>query len=116
MIMSESSGLLEKGNEMTKMIKITMDLDLWQVSENAGGISPNLADTVKAGDDIASHLDNDVRPVSAIVIDPHGSGGGMAVVCLTFLDDDHAIEWMGREGMDGEDIRWYLRGSETLQG
>ena len=110
---------------MTKMIKITMDIDLWQVSENAGGITPNLADTVKAGDDIASHLDNDVRPVSAIVIDPHGPlvasapytpVWAMAVVCLTFLHDDHAIEWMGREGMDGEDIRWYLRGSETVQG
>jgi hypothetical protein len=82
------------------MIKIAFDLDL------DAGVAPTL------GLDVTSHLENDVRPVKAVVVDPCGPGGGMPVVEVTFVDEEHAWEWMNAEGMDVDDMDWHL-GSHT---
>jgi hypothetical protein len=85
------------------MIKIAFDLDL---DLDFSVANPTI------GQDVTSILDNDVRPVKAIVIDPCGPGGGMPVVEVTFLDEDHAWEWMDAEGMDVDDMELHL-GSHT---
>jgi hypothetical protein len=84
------------------MIKIAFDLDL--VARQV--LLPTL------GLDVTSHLENDVRPVKAVVVDPWGGGGPgddwMSVVEVTFVDGDHAWEWMNAEGMDVDDMDWHL--------
>jgi hypothetical protein len=78
------------------MIKIAFDLDL------DAGVAPTL------GLDVTSHLENDVRPVKAVVVDPCGPAGGMSVVEVTFVDGEHAWEWMSSEDMDVDDMDWHL--------
>jgi len=77
------------------MIKINFDFDLD-------------LENLTVGQNVTDHVENDVRPVEAIVINPQGPGGGMPEVEVWFLDEDHAWEWMSSEGMDIEDMEFHL--------
>ena len=77
------------------------------VRETTISFDLDLPRAVNRGDEVADLLDNGVRPVRAIVVDPD-DGYGLPVVQVTFLDEEHARKWMKRKRMDVDDIEFYL--------
>ena len=52
------------------------------------------AEPLHVGQDVTSYFEDDApRPVKAVVMNPHGPGGGNPEITFTFLDEDHAWEW-----------------------
>ena len=62
------------------------------------------------GEDVTDRIQNDVRPVKATVVE---AGPPWYRVEVTFLDEEHAREWMSSEGMNVNGMFFHL-GSHTL--
>lgn len=68
------------------------------------------AEPLQVGQDVTSYFENDIpRPVKAVVVNPHGPGGGNPEVKFTFFDEDHAWEWASNNmDMEYEDFELML--------
>ena len=56
-------------------------------------------ENLTVGQNVTDHVENGVRPVEAIVINPCGPVEDMPIVEIWFVDEKHAFDWMSTEGI-----------------